>query len=66
MSFITAYSLVLAEVVLCSLHNLVLVKKDSPSISVSDSCQVFSSTVPVTSVTGYARALQAILILLIA
>ena len=48
MLFIIAYSLVLAEVVLCSLRGLVLVKKDSPFVSVSDSCQVFSSMVPVS------------------
>ena len=41
-----AYSLVLAKVVLRSLYNLVLVKKDSPSINILDSYQVFSSIVP--------------------
>ena len=45
MLFIIAYSLVLAEVVLCSLYGLVLVKKDSPSIGILDSYQVLSSTV---------------------
>ena len=40
-----AYSLVSAEVVLRSLRGLVSVKKDSPSVGVSDSCQVLSSTV---------------------
>ena len=46
MLFIIAYSLVSAEVVLCSLYGLVSVKKDSPSVGVLDSCQVLSSTVP--------------------
>ena len=45
MSFIIAHSLVSAEVVLCSLRGLVLVKKDSPSKGVSDSYQVLNSTV---------------------
>ena len=45
----TAYSLVLAEVVLHSLCGLVSVKKDSPSVGVSDSCQVLGSTVPAAS-----------------
>ena len=62
----TAYSLVLAEVVLRSLHGLVLVKKDSPSVGVLDSYQVLSSMVLVASITGYTRALQAILTLLVA
>ena len=39
MSFITARSPVSAEVVLRSLRGLVLVKKDGPSVGVSDSCQ---------------------------
>ena len=46
MLFITAYSPVSAKVVLRSLCGLVSVKKDSPSVGVSDSCQVLSSTVP--------------------
>ena len=46
MLFITAHSLVLAEVVLRSLCGLVLVKKDCLSVGVLDSCQVLSSTVP--------------------
>ena len=33
----TAYSLVLAEVVLCSLYGLILVKKNSLSVGVLDS-----------------------------
>ena len=66
MLFITAYSLVLAEVIFRSLYGLVSVKKDSPFIGVLDSCQVLSSTVLATSITGNIRALQAILILLIA
>ena len=45
MLFITAYSLVSAEVVLYSLYGLVLVKKDNPSEGVSNSYQVLSSTV---------------------
>jgi hypothetical protein len=45
MSFIMACSLVLAEVILCSLYSLVLVKKDSPSKGVSDSYRVLSSMV---------------------
>ena len=39
MSFITARSPVSAEVVLRSLRGLVSVKKDGPSVGVSDSCQ---------------------------
>ena len=39
----TVYSLVLAEVVFRSLYGLVLVKKDSPSVGVSDSYQVLNS-----------------------
>ena len=62
----TAYSLVLAEVVLYSLYSLVSVKKDSPFIGILDSYQVLNSTVLVASITGYTRALQAVLILLIA
>ena len=49
MLFITARSLVLAEVVLRNLRGLVSVKKDSPSVGVSDSCQVLGSTVPAVS-----------------
>ena len=49
MSFIIAYSLVLAKVILCSLYSLVSVKKDSPSVGISDSYQVFSSIVPAAS-----------------
>jgi hypothetical protein len=45
MLFITVYSLVLAEVVLCSLYSLISVKKDSPSKGVLDSCRVLSSIV---------------------
>ena len=41
----TAYSLVLAEVVLYSLYSLVSVKKDSPSIGILDSYQVLGSTI---------------------
>ena len=41
-----ACSLVSAEVVLRSLRGLVLVKKDSLSVGVLDSCQVLGSTVP--------------------
>ena len=39
MSFITARTPVSAEVVLRSLRGLVSVKKDGPSVGVSDSCQ---------------------------
>ena len=49
MSFITARSPVSAEVVLRSLHGLVLVKKDGPSVGVLNSYQVLSSTVPASS-----------------
>ena len=45
MLFITACSLVLAEVVFRSLCGLVLVKKDGSSIGVLDSCQVLGSMV---------------------
>ena len=45
MLFITARSLVLTEVVLYSLHSLVLVKKDCPSVGVSNSYQVLNSMV---------------------
>ena len=45
MLFITACSLVLAKVVLCSLYSLVSVKKDSPSESILNSYQILSSTV---------------------
>ena len=51
----TAYSLVLAEVILYSLYGLVLVKKDSPSVGVLDSYQVLGSTVPVFRL-GYPQA----------
>ena len=57
MSFITAYSPVSAKVVLRSLCGLVSVKKDSPSIGVSDSYRVLSSTVLAAGVTGYIKAL---------
>ena len=53
MSFITAYSPVSAEVILYSLHNLVSVKKNSPSVGVLDSYQVLNSTVPAVSPWQY-------------
>ena len=62
----TAYSLVLAEVIFCSLYGLILVKKDCFFVGVLNSYQVLSSTVPVASVTGCIKALQAVLALLIA
>ena len=43
MSSITARSPVSAEVVLCSLRGLVLVKKDGPSVGISNSYQVLGS-----------------------
>ena len=61
MSFITARSPVSAEVVLRSLRGLVSVKKDGPSVGVSDSCQVLGSTVPAAirvSVGKSARSLS--------
>ena len=66
MSFITACSLVSAEVILYSLRGLVSVKKDGLSIGVLDSCQVLSSIVPAVSITSCTRALQAVLILFVA
>ena len=62
MLFITAYSLVLAEVVLYSLYSLVLVKKDSLFIGILDSYQVLNSMVSAASLTGYNGALQAVFI----
>ena len=58
MSFITARGLVLTEVVLCSLRGSVLVKKDCPSVGVSDSCQVLGSMVPAVVLSSTMPALS--------
>ena len=58
MLFITAYSLVLTEVVLRSLCGLVSVKKDYPSVGVLDSCQVLGSMVPAVVLSSTMPALS--------
>ena len=62
----TAYSLVLAKVILRSLYGLVLVKKDYSSVGVLNFYWVFSSIVLVAGVIGCIRVLQAVLTLLVA